>query len=219
MHRVTLGRGTPSSFRIPEGTAAVELTPLVDGGLSSVGAMVLAMTSQDSQRISRARALLDSLGLTFGDRLPGHVVFRMSALTGGEKIVFGDARVESAVAGGRRQSGEAVVFTATRVIHAFFRGSQADGEPPMMESTVDCKTWARRDLKGVAMVSEEANGEPATTNEDYQWHHEWVSVVPVGARLVLQYGVELGELHLPCDTREGRAARLDAFLPSLLSDL
>lgn len=181
--------------------------------------MVLAMTSQDSQRVSRARALLDSLGLTFGDHLPGHVVFRMSALTGGEEIVFGDARVESAVAGGQKQNGEAVVFTATRVIHAFFSGSQADGEPPMMESTVDCKTWARRGLEGVAMASEEVNGEPATTNEDYHWHHEWGSVVPVGAQLVLQYGVELGELRLPCDTREGRGARLDAFLPSLLADL
>lgn len=181
--------------------------------------MVAAMTSQDSQRIRRARALLDSLGLTHGAHLPRHVVFRMSALTGGEEIIFGDARVDSAVAGGRKQNGEAVVFTATRVISALFSGSEADGEPPMEESTVDCKTWARRRIADVAMVSKDANGNPTTTNEDYHWHHEWSSLVPEGAQLVLRYGVGLGELHLPCDTGEGRAARLDAFLPSLLADL
>lgn len=181
--------------------------------------MVLVMTPQDSQHISRARALLDSLGFTSGDRLPDHVAFRMTALTGGEKVVFGDACVRSAVPGGRQLDGEAVVFTASRVIHARFRGSQADGVPPMMESTVDCKTWARRDLEGIATVSEDAAGEPATTNQDYHWHHEWSSIVPIGAQLVLQYGGESDALHLPCDTSEGRYARLDPFLPFLLADL
>ena len=60
--------------------------------------------------------------------------------------------------------------------------------------------------------------EAVEANEDYAWHNDWGSVVPRDAQLVLRYAGD-HVLVLPCAVGEGRAARLDAFLPSLLNDL
>ncbi len=176
------------------------------------------MASQDSERLKRVRAVHDSLGRTGTPWVPMHVLFRVSALVADEDIVFGDAKVDRQDLG-RQVSGEVVVFTATRVVHAVFLGSEADDEPSQGRATVDCASWARSRLKAVLMESDEYDGVMVEgTNEDYGWHHEWDSIVPPGAQLALRYADDR-TLLLPCDAREGRAARLDAFLPSLLRDI
>jgi hypothetical protein len=173
-------------------------------------ATVPPMDNQGGDRLGGAQALLASLGLGHYENLPLHVVFRMAALVAGEPIVFGDVRVDD---DNRRVTGEAVAFTATRVIYAAFTDSQLHDEPARGEGTVDCRTRSRSDLRSVG--AELQDGDP---DSDYAWHNDWGSVVPTRSQLTLRYDDDL-VLRLPCRPDQGRAARLDAFLPSLLSDL
>lgn len=168
------------------------------------------MDNQGGDRIGGAQALVASLGVGHYERIPAHVMFRMAALVAGEPIVFGDVRLE---ADGRRVSGDAVAFTATRIIYATFDGAQLDGEPPRGSRTVNCHARARSDLQTVGAEAQDGN-----EDNDYAWHHNWGSVIPAGAQLTLRYSDDV-VVRLPLTLAEGRAARVDPFLPSLLADL
>lgn len=169
------------------------------------------MTLRDTDRHVRARALIDSLGLEPLERFPLHVIYRMSALVLDEPIVFGDVRTE--YDDYRRATGEAVIFTPSRIVHAIFADAEARDEPAREASTVECRTWARRRLSQVG-----TGGQDATVNQDWSWYHEWGTVLPNVAQLVLDYS-DGAVLRLPLEPTGSRAKRLEGFLPLLLRDI
>lgn len=160
------------------------------------------MPLNDSDRDRRAQALIENLGLGVYEHLPLHVLARMSALVLDEPIVYGEARVELA-GPDRRATGEALVFTDSRVVYAVFRDSEGEQEPDQGVSTVDCRTWSRHALLNVG-----SGGSDFDVNQDWSWYHDWGAAVPAHAQIELRYsGGEL--IRLPVAPKGSGAKRLD----------
>jgi hypothetical protein len=166
------------------------------------------MTPPESEFHDRAAAVLEALRVD-AFRLPIHLIYRLSALAAGEAMPYGSVRY--AHDGRQQATGEAVVSTETRVIHAVFADSPTRGEPERGTSTVTCGTWARSSL---ARLSFEGDG-----NHDWEWHHEWSNVLPQRVQVNLRYAGS-AQLTLPLDpTAEVASPELSRLLPSLLRNL
>lgn len=164
----------------------------------------------DDVRRDRAKALFDAMGLGYGGRFPLHVLFRMALFIHDESIVYAGARLIPDEDRHRAPvTGEAVAFTATRVVHATFAGAAVDDEPAREAAgTASCRVWARGSLVSCAVPE----------GDDWAWHHEWPSLVPPGAQIVLEYAGGT-TLSLPLDPDDRRGAKLEALLAGLLANL
>lgn len=115
------------------------------------------MNLRDSEFHVRARAVMAALRVD-DLRLPTHLIFRLSALVAGEPVNYGSVRF---VLQGREPlaSGEAVLFTGSRVIYAEFTASPTHGEPERGKSTITCGTWSRSSLARLSFEGTEGNND------------------------------------------------------------
>lgn len=164
----------------------------------------------DDVRRDRAKALNDALGLGYNSRFPLHVLFRMALFVNGEEIIYAGARMTPDQNQHRSPvSGEAVAFTATRVVHATFTGTEAHDEPERGEKTTSCRAWSRRTLTACAAAAD---------SDDWAWHHQWPCTVPKDEQIALTYR-DGTTLQLPLDPGDRRGGQLDGLISSVLGDL
>lgn len=149
--------------------------------------------------------------------ISSHIIIRMAMFLGDEKPVSVDAE-NHLDQGAGTFSGQAVVFTSSRVIYAQWTNSPEDGDVSDTpdSSTATVRTFSRSKLSSLSITPDGEGG----ANVDADWDRVYIdNNCPRRGRLTLRYDIEgVPVLHLPFLLPRRADGARDALL-SLTSEL
>ncbi|GGU73942.1 hypothetical protein [Lentzea flava] len=135
-----------------------------------------------------------------------HVVRRIEALMGSEEAQYVDIKHTPH---DKSMSGQCVILTATRVIHATW---STPNDNPGNTGTALVTTWARRSLIKMEI---KAGG----TNADEDWSYAEDTEWPRGGILTLEYEGRQRAIELPLGQDGRTRQQFHDLVPELLTDL
>ncbi|MGJ9422937.1 hypothetical protein [Aeromicrobium sp. CF3.5] len=151
-----------------------------------------------------------------GTRVPVHAMRRVQALLGSQEIAFADVDLQPGDRG--TTTGEIIVFTPTRVIHARLKDAPNGPQSASSATTmsVEASTWGRSELRRVDLFS---STEP-WKNPDQEWSEDYEDWWPRDCYADLSYSSGQ-HVRLPLGTQPTDAARktMRSLLGSIAGDL